>query len=153
MVWLAFEFAYYNTTVHHINHYATSAFYLVGRVFANDPGDRGSIPSRVIQKTQKWYLMPPCWTLSIIRYRSRVKQSKLRKWAAPSSTPQCSPANFLLMNFRENSKNELLWSLSNFKIYFHSLEETCLMQLLLSGEVPLEKAWISIFSSTPAIGW
>ena len=28
---------------------------LVGRVFANGPGDRGSIPSRFIQKTQKWY--------------------------------------------------------------------------------------------------
>ncbi len=30
-------------------------------------GDRGSIPSRVIQKTKKWYLMQPCLTLSIIR--------------------------------------------------------------------------------------
>ena len=29
------------------------------RVFANDPRDRGSIPGRVIPKTQKWYLMPP----------------------------------------------------------------------------------------------
>ena len=29
------------------------------RVFANDLGDLGSIPGRVIPKTQKWYLMPP----------------------------------------------------------------------------------------------
>ena len=26
---------------------------LMGRVFANDPGDRGSIPGRVIPKSQK----------------------------------------------------------------------------------------------------
>ena len=29
---------------------------LVGRVFANDPGDRGSIPGRVIPKTLKMVL-------------------------------------------------------------------------------------------------
>ena len=29
------------------------------RVFANGLGDLGSIPSRVIPKTQKQYLMPP----------------------------------------------------------------------------------------------
>ena len=28
---------------------------------------------RVILKTQKWYFMPPCLTLSIIRYGLRVK--------------------------------------------------------------------------------
>ena len=45
------------------------------RVFANGPGDLGSIPGRVIPKTLKWYLIPPCLTLSIIRYGSRVKWS------------------------------------------------------------------------------
>ena len=30
------------------------------RVFANCSRDLSSIPSRVIPKTQKWYLMPPC---------------------------------------------------------------------------------------------
>ena len=39
---------------------------LVPRVFASDLADRGSISIRVIPKTQKWYLMPPCLTLSII---------------------------------------------------------------------------------------
>ena len=29
---------------------------LLGRVFANDPGDRGSIPGRVIPKTKKMVL-------------------------------------------------------------------------------------------------
>ena len=41
------------------------------RVFANGPGDLSSIPGRDIPRTQKWYLMPPCLTLSI-RYGSRV---------------------------------------------------------------------------------
>ena len=63
---------------------------LVGRVFANGPGDRGSIPGRVIPKTKKkWYLIPPCLKLSIIRYVSRVKWSNLGKGVAPSPTPQC----------------------------------------------------------------
>ena len=44
-------------------------------VFANGPGDLGSIPGPVIPKTPKWYLMPPCLTLSIIRFGSRVKCS------------------------------------------------------------------------------
>ena len=44
-------------------------------VFANGPGDLGSIQGRVIPKTQKWYLILPCLTLSIIRYGSRVKWS------------------------------------------------------------------------------
>ena len=61
------------------------------RVFANGPGDLGSIPGRVIPKTQKkWYLMPPCLTLSIIRYGSRVKWSNPGKGVAPFPTPWCS---------------------------------------------------------------
>ena len=39
----------------------------MSRVFTNGPGDWGSIPGQVIPKTQKWYLMPPYSTLSIIR--------------------------------------------------------------------------------------
>ena len=47
----------------------------VGRVFANGPGDRGSMPGQIIPKTKKKkkkkkkkrYLMSSCLTLSIIR--------------------------------------------------------------------------------------
>ena len=42
------------------------------------------------QRLLKWYLIPPCFTLSIIRYVSRVKWSNPGKEVAPSSTPQCS---------------------------------------------------------------
>ena len=41
-------------------------------MFTNGQEDQGSIPSRVIPKTQKWYLMPSCLTLSIIRCGLRV---------------------------------------------------------------------------------
>ena len=41
---------------------------LMSRVFANGPGDQGSIPGRVIPKTKKkWNLMPPWLTLIIIK--------------------------------------------------------------------------------------
>ena len=42
------------------------------------------------QILKKWYLMPPCLTLSIIRYGSRVKWSNHRKGVAPLPTPWCS---------------------------------------------------------------
>ena len=41
------------------------------------------------QRLKKWYLMPPCLTLSIIRYGSRVKWSNPGKGVAPSPTPWC----------------------------------------------------------------
>ena len=39
-------------------------------VFANSPGDLGSIP---YQRLKKWYMVPPCLTLSIIKYGSQVR--------------------------------------------------------------------------------
>ena len=60
------------------------------RVFANGSGDRGSIQGRVIPKTQKWYLSPPCLTLSIIRYGSRVSRAILGEGVVLSPTPRCS---------------------------------------------------------------
>ena len=49
----------------YMNWYNTWLIGLVGRVFANDPEDLGSIPIRVIPKTlKKWNLIPPCLTLS-----------------------------------------------------------------------------------------
>ena len=42
------------------------------------------------QRLEKWYLIPPCLTLSKIRYVSRVKLSNSGKEIAPSPTPWCS---------------------------------------------------------------
>ena len=65
----------------------------VGRVFVNGSGDRVSIPIWVIPKIQKWYLMPPCLTLIIIRYGSRVKWSNPGKGEALSPVPLGVVAN------------------------------------------------------------
>ena len=42
------------------------------------------------KRLKKWYLMPPCLTLSIIRYGSRVKWSNPGKGQAPFLIPWCS---------------------------------------------------------------
>ena len=42
------------------------------------------------QRLYKWYVIPPCLTLSNIRYVSRVKWSNPGKGVAPSLTPRCS---------------------------------------------------------------
>ena len=42
------------------------------------------------QRRKKWYLLPPCLTLRIIRLGSRVKWSNPEKGVVPSPTPQCS---------------------------------------------------------------
>ena len=58
------------------------------RVFANGLGDLGSIPGRVIPKTQKkCYLIPPRLTLINIRYVSMVKWRNPGKGVVPSPTP------------------------------------------------------------------
>ena len=59
-------------------------------VFANCPENLCSIPGKVIPKTEIWYVMPPCLTLSIKKYRSRVKWSNPWKGVAPSPIPWCS---------------------------------------------------------------
>ena len=67
-------------------HVCIFAIGLMSRVFANSPVDRGSIPGRVIPKTQKWYLMPPCLTA---RWGTRIKWSHSGNGVAPSPTPPC----------------------------------------------------------------
>ena len=42
------------------------------------------------QRLKKWYVIPPCITLSTIRYVSRKTWSNPGKGAVPSPIPQCS---------------------------------------------------------------
>ena len=60
----------------------------MGRVFANGPGVQSQVAS--YQRLKKWYLIPPCLTLSIIMYVSSVRWSNPGEGVAPSPTPQCS---------------------------------------------------------------
>ena len=60
------------------------------RVLANGPRDLGSVPGRVILKTQKMVLDASLLNTQHYKVGSRVKRSNPGKVAAPSSTPQCS---------------------------------------------------------------
>ena len=60
------------------------------RVFTNGPGDLGSIPSRVIPKTQKMVLDAILLNTQHYKYVSRVKWSNPGKGVTPSPTLWCS---------------------------------------------------------------
>ena len=81
---------YLEYLLENISTYKVVVLFTRNYMFAKGPGDWGSIPGRVIPKTQKWYLMPPCLAVSIIRYGSRVKWSNPGKGVVPFSTPRCS---------------------------------------------------------------
>ena len=56
---------------------------LVGRVFANGPGDQGSVPGRIILKTQKMVLDVPLFNTQHykVHIKSKVEQSGERSSA------------------------------------------------------------------------
>ena len=72
--------------------YAADEIYIaiMVRVFANGPGDNGSIPCRVVPKTQKIALHATLLNTSIIMYGSRIKWSNPGKGVVPSPTPWSS---------------------------------------------------------------
>ena len=59
----------------------------MSRVFANDPGDQGSIPVRVIPKTQKMVLDAALLSTQQykVRIQGKVEQSRERSSALPYS--------------------------------------------------------------------
>ena len=61
------------------------AAWLECSLMAQETGVHSQVES--YQRLKKWYLIPPCLTLSIIRYGSRVK-SNPRKGVAPFPTPR-----------------------------------------------------------------
>ena len=60
------------------------------RVFANGPGDLGSIPGRVIPKTQKMVLDASLLNTQHYKVRIKGKVEPSREGVAPSHTPWCS---------------------------------------------------------------
>ena len=64
--------------------------YLVVRVFANGPGDLGSVPGRVIPKTQKMVLDASLLNTQHYKVRIKGKVEQSREGVAPSPTPWCS---------------------------------------------------------------
>ena len=63
---------------------------LAVRVFANGPGDLGSIPGRVIPKTQKMVLDASLLNTQHYKVRIKDKVEQSREGVAPSRTPWCS---------------------------------------------------------------
>ena len=63
---------------------------LAVRVFANGPGYLGSIPGRVIPKTQKMVLDASLLNTQHYKVRIKGKVEQSRKGVAPSPTPWCS---------------------------------------------------------------
>ena len=64
--------------------------YVAVRVFANGPGDLGSIPGRVIPKTQKMVLDASLLNTQYYKVRIKGKVGESREGVAPSPTPWCS---------------------------------------------------------------
>ena len=63
---------------------------LAVRVFANGPGDLGSIPDRVISKTQKMVLDASLLNTQHYKVRIKSKVEPSREGVAPSPTSWCS---------------------------------------------------------------
>ena len=63
---------------------------LAVRVFANGPGDLGSIPGRVLPKTQKMVLDASLLKTQHYKVRIKGKVEQSREGVAPSPTPWCS---------------------------------------------------------------
>ena len=71
-------------------HTHTHAHGLGVRVFANGSGDLGSIPGRVIPKTQKMVLDASLLSTQHYKVRIKGKVEQSRKGVAPSPTHWCS---------------------------------------------------------------
>ena len=67
--------------------YSYCSIGLVGRVFANHPGDQGSVSSRLIPKTQKIVLGITLLNTQHrkVRIKSKVEQSRERNSALPDT--------------------------------------------------------------------
>ena len=77
-----------NQTSYSLRHSADIG--LAVRVFANGPGDLGSVPGRVIPKTQKMVLDASLLNTQHYKVRIKGKVEQSREGVAPSPTPWCS---------------------------------------------------------------
>ena len=61
--------------------YFYQAIGLISRVFANDPGDQGSMPGRVIPKTQKMVFDAALFNTQNYKLRIKGKVEQSREWS------------------------------------------------------------------------
>ena len=77
-----------NIVIMYLLIYRTSAWWRECSAMAREIWVQSQVES--YQSLKKWYLMPPCLTLSNIRYGSRLNWSNPEKGVANFPTPQCS---------------------------------------------------------------
>ena len=77
------------------------------------------------QRLLKWYLIPPCLTLSIIRYVSREKWSNPGKELRP-------PLHFCVVAIEKGAFWLLSTTVTNFTYYFFSYQQNLYEPFLLS---------------------
>ena len=65
--------------------YVSPTIGLTGRVFAYVPGDRGSIPGRVIPKTQKTLIDAALFSTKPYKVRIKSKVEQSREWSSALS--------------------------------------------------------------------
>ena len=120
-----------------ITHYIRLSQRLECSPIARETWVRSQVES--YQRLKKWYLMPHCLTLSIIRYGSRVKWSNPGKGVAPSPTHWCSK-----LSIRGPSGHPRLWSPTLLTLYTLANETNGLSTFLssshiLAAQISLEK--------------
>ena len=62
----------------------------MSRVFVSGPGDRGSIPGRVIPKTQKMVLYAALLNTQHYKAQIKGKVQQSSEWSSAFPTPPCS---------------------------------------------------------------
>ena len=112
---------------------------LAVRVFANGPGDLGSIPGRVIPKTQKMVLDASLLNTQHYKVRIKGKVEQSREGVAPSPTHWCS-------SYRKGS----LWVTLDYgrQLYLHKIEKkdtyTKNARVYVSGYKYCMRLWFNV---------
>ena len=122
------------------------------RVFANRRETWFQSQVESYQRLKKWYFMPSCSTLSIIRYGPMVKWSNPGKGLAPFTTPWCSSYRkgslrdtleygrqfYVTLDFNETLGKKTRWEL-------YKDSSSCFQQIL--EIVPYKTALVRLLTS------
>ena len=114
------------------------------RVFANGPGDLGSIPGRVIPKTQKMVLDASLLSTQHYKVRIKGKVEQSRKGVAPSPTHWCSSYQKGSLRVTLDYGRQLyfiykrwIWPITNIAYSYIFSSKLIVMSLLLSKKKPI----------------
>ena len=103
-------------------YFGTPCIYIVGRVFANGPGDLGSIPGRIIPKTLK--MVPDTSLLNIQQYKvcimCKVEQYRERSSALYLGIVAIEKGAFLSHSTTVTNFTFNIYTLYQWKVFGHS---------------------------------